>query len=460
MAPKNKVVAQNPLLLRCNRLMEAFAKSDDERDFFIDRQEGFLIYVDLDKPEDQLNEVEKEILKWEDRFILIPKMTFYETKKIMEGFVNEKVYDIDTKEKLLDIIQSKDARDNFLEFIFDHHNELEKWQSYYQERSRVRIIEWLRINHFQFVFEEDLDLPRAIMEKVKQQLFDPKPSKEVVVARKTLEAKSKTYYSTEALNPRPKRGRPPKQAVKQEIEPQFTVDIFTTVPAPMRPFLFTPDIAGITAATFSSKFESEEALLANRRNPTLESNLSLESINQKLASLRTLASKWVDVDQPASAPAKKLASVGLSFDEIDLDDVSDDEEIDDLELSEEDIFDIPVKKTTINGKTPVASKNSPVRPALTKTVAPKAKAPVKPIAKVPPKPLPKKAVPAPKAKAPVVTAKAKVAPKAKAPVKKAAPVRKPVAPPKKKPVVAAKKAPVKAPSKSKFRPMKKLKAKK
>jgi len=37
----------------------------------------------------------------------------------MEGFVNEKVYDIDTKEKLLDVIQSKEARENFLEFIYD-----------------------------------------------------------------------------------------------------------------------------------------------------------------------------------------------------------------------------------------------------------------------------------------------------------------------------------------------------
>ncbi len=50
----------------------------------------------------------------------------------MEGFVNEKVYDIDTKEKLLDIIQSKEARENFLEFIYDHLTELEKWQQYYR----------------------------------------------------------------------------------------------------------------------------------------------------------------------------------------------------------------------------------------------------------------------------------------------------------------------------------------
>ena len=48
------------------------------------------------------------------------------------------------KEKLLDIIQSKEARENFIEFIYDHPQELDKWQQYYHERSRIRIIEWLR----------------------------------------------------------------------------------------------------------------------------------------------------------------------------------------------------------------------------------------------------------------------------------------------------------------------------
>ncbi|MCE2983533.1 MAG: UPF0158 family protein, partial [Parachlamydia sp.] len=116
MTAKLKEEAQNPLIMRCLRLMEAFAKSDDERDFYIDRQEGFLIYVDLDKPQTELDALESEIKGHPDRYCLIPKLSFYETKKIMEGFVNEKVYDIDTKEKLLDIIQSKEARENFLEF--------------------------------------------------------------------------------------------------------------------------------------------------------------------------------------------------------------------------------------------------------------------------------------------------------------------------------------------------------
>ena len=120
--------AQNPLILRFHRLMDAFAKSDDERDFYLDKIEGFLVYADLDKGSKELEELEKELLEHSSRYTLVPKMTFYETKKFMEGFVNEKVYDIDTKEKLLDVIQSKEARENFLEFIYDHLTELEKWQ--------------------------------------------------------------------------------------------------------------------------------------------------------------------------------------------------------------------------------------------------------------------------------------------------------------------------------------------
>src|ERR1700722_16302336 len=113
-------VAQNPLLLRYHRLMDAFAKSDDERDFYLDKIEGFIVYVDLDKGTKELDDLVGELMANNARYCLIPKMTFYETKKFMEGFVNEKVYDIDTKEKLLDIIQSKEARENFLQFFYDH----------------------------------------------------------------------------------------------------------------------------------------------------------------------------------------------------------------------------------------------------------------------------------------------------------------------------------------------------
>ncbi len=322
--------AQNPLILRCHRLIEAFTKSDDERDFYLDRQEGFIIYIDLDKPQLEIESLEQELRKNGERYFLIPKLTFYETKKIMEGFVNEKVYDIDTKEKLLEVIQSKEARENFLEFIYDHHAELEKWQQFYQERSRIRIIEWLRNNQFHFVFEEDLEMPRSLLEKVKRHLFDLKVGKDILQARKALVAKAKTYYSNEALNPRPKRGRPPKQAIKQEIEPQVATDVYTTVPLTVRPFLFIPDLTASTV-TFSSKFESEEQLLASRRHMQgEEGDQGLQSINQKLAALRSLSSKWLDQEdkQPKKSILSKASPILNAEDEVDDDLLDYDDEID------------------------------------------------------------------------------------------------------------------------------------
>lgn len=291
--------AQNPLILRSHRLMEAFAKSDDERDFYLDKYEGFIIYVNLDKSEQELSALEKELVNNPDRYCLIPKLTFFETKKIMEGFVHEKVYDIDTKEKLVDIIQSKEARAHFLEFIYDHLTELEKWQQFYQERSRIRIIEWLRNHHFHFVFEEDLDLSTSVIEKLKENLFEKKASKELEVARKSLVSRAKTYYSNEALNPRPKRGRPPKQVQKLEMEPQITTDIYTTVPSVVRPFLFTPEISSALDVTFSSRFETGQELLAHRKHipEAAEFEESINNISQKLATLRQLSNKWMEKEK-------------------------------------------------------------------------------------------------------------------------------------------------------------------
>jgi hypothetical protein len=300
-------VAQNPLLLRYHRLMDAFAKSDDERDFHLDKVEGFIVYVDLDKGQKEIEDLEQELKTNSDRYRLLPKMTFYETKKFMEGFVNEKVYDIDTKEKLLDIIQSKEARENFLEFIYDHLNELEKWQQYYVERSRIRIIEWLRSQNIQFVFEEDLDLNKNMMEKIKRHLFDVKVPKEVVQARETLITKAKTYYSNEALNPRPKRGRPPKQVAKVEVEPQVVIDMYTTVPAVCRQFLYLPEITSASSVTFSAKFDTEAQLLANLRGSTrVKVDTKLQALSERLESLRTLSSRLSGIEDIATGAEGRL----------------------------------------------------------------------------------------------------------------------------------------------------------
>ncbi len=300
--------ARNPLILRYHRLLEAFSKSDDERDFYLDRVEGFLLYIDLDKEEEQLVSAENELKNSPDRFCMLPKLSYYETKKFMEGFVNEKVYDIDTKEKLLDIIGGKEAREGFLEFIYDHLTELDKWQQYYHERSRVRIIETLRDWNVIFVFEEDLEFTKQIVEKLKEHTFDARVSKDVAQARDVLEAKAKTYYSSEALNPRPKRGRPPKQQAKIEIEPQLTDDIYTTVPQLLRYFVFSPEYTS-NASTFSSKFDSEEQLLASLKGTVkVKVDSKLEVLSQRLESLRHMSAKLKDFGAVESEVDKKMIS--------------------------------------------------------------------------------------------------------------------------------------------------------
>ena len=310
--------ARNPLILRYHRLLEAFSKSDDERDFYLDRIEGFLLYLDLDKGDEELTLGEEELKTTPDRFCLLPKLTYYERKKFMEGFVNEKVYDIDTKEKLLDIIGSREARENFLEFIYDHLTEMDKWQQYYTERSRIRIIEWLRRWNIYFVFEEDLEIAKPTMEKLKEHTFSAKVSRDVSQARDVLETKSKTYYSNEALNPRPKRGRPPKQQAKVEMEPQLTDDIYTTIPPKLRCFLFAPDYSS-NAATFSSKFDSEEQLLASLKGSTkARADSKLEVLSQRLESLRHMSTKLKTVT-PEAIPqdAKFKSSVTAGSDDED-----------------------------------------------------------------------------------------------------------------------------------------------
>lgn len=372
MAPKTAKQAQNPLILRCHRLMEAFAKSDDERDFLLDRLEGYLLFIDLDKPQSDLDMLWQEAKRDPERLVMIPKLTFYETKKIMEGFVNEKVYDIDTKEKLLEIISSREARENFLEFIYDHHSEMEKWQQYYIERSRIRIIEWLRANHFEFVFEEDLEVPKELVEKIKLNLFEPKVSKEIDQGRKALFAKAKTYYSNEALNPRPKRGRPPKQVQKTEVEREISTDIYTTVPSNLRPFLFTPDFSTAHTATFSTRFESEGELLNRKKKGGEDYQLTVDNLNLKLLELRSISSKWVKDEVPAS---KDDSFFG------DDDDEEDDEDVKPKKKA------APAKK---GGKImPKPANKAPSKPSVkepakkpAEKVAPKAKAPAKPAAKV------------------------------------------------------------------------------
>lgn len=150
-------------------------------------------------------------------------------------------------------------------------------------------------------------MPKDVIEKVKNELFDLKASKEVLAARKTLSAKAKTYYSNEALNPRPKRGRPPKQIAKSEVEPQMTTDRYLTVTPFCRPFLFMPDYAHGSFIIFSQKFENQEQLIARKKLPsTGDFGVNMESLNQKLSAIRNLSNRWAKEEQALKNPSHSL----------------------------------------------------------------------------------------------------------------------------------------------------------
>lgn len=168
-------------------------------------------------------------------------------------------------------------------------------------------------------------MPRILVEKLKTHLFDPKVPKDIAAARQALIAKAKTYYSNEALNPRPKRGRPPKQVAKVEVETQLSSDLYTHVPNTCRRFLYLPNITSASSITFSEKFDTEEEFLAHLQGSgRSQSDSQLEALSKKFASLRQLSSKLVGLD--STLTSEKLPS----FDEEDEDE---EEEWEDEEAS-------------------------------------------------------------------------------------------------------------------------------
>ncbi|MEX2305432.1 MAG: hypothetical protein WD595_04505, partial [Waddliaceae bacterium] len=230
-----------------------------------------------------------------------------------------------------------------------------------------------RNNYFLFVFEVDLYIPLHNMELVKVNLFSPKVGKEVQAARKTMVAKAQSYYSNEALNPKPKRGRPPKQVAKSEMEPQMTSDIYTQVPAPVRSFLYIPEIKSVTEVTFSSKYETRQDLVAHMRESANEEGRDLKHITEKLAALRQLTEKWHENEAETSPDIEEAPSKP-----------------------------VPKKRITPERKSPDKIERSPEKkaPATPKKKAPPKKAPVATKKKAPAKaaaaPAPKKKTPAKK----------------------------------------------------------------
>jgi len=65
----------------------------------------------------------------------------------------------------------------------------------------------------------------------------------------------------------------------------------------VRPFLYIPDIASASAITFSSKFDSEDQLLASLRGTTrIKVDEKLEALSERLESLKKLSDRFAGGD--------------------------------------------------------------------------------------------------------------------------------------------------------------------
>ena len=160
-----------------------------------------------------------------------------------------------------------------------------------------------------------------------------------------------------------------------EIEPQVTVDIYTTVTPPVRPFLFSPDLNVSSAfSIFSSKFDTGEDLLTNRR--LLADDSSEASLHLKLSALRTLSSKWVDEKSPQKIGKDTPYEMDLRFD----DDEDEDEDLEDKAFEDEPAPLTKSSREKVKGiaKTSPKSKAAPSPKGKTST---KSKPPLKPLSK-------------------------------------------------------------------------------
>ncbi len=121
--------------------------------------------------------------------------------------------------------------------------------------------------------------------------------------------------------------------------------------------------------TFSSKFDSEEQLLASRKAPTTSDfDHSLETLSQKLATLRGISTRFVEpeaAENTKSTKKSKIEFVDEDEDEDDLDfedeieeddDIDADDDMDEEEFEEED--EAPSRR--INGLKPTKKASSTV----------------------------------------------------------------------------------------------------
>lgn len=240
-------IPKNVLIIKATRCVDALIKSDEDNDFYLDVKTGAFLYVDLHADEDSMKHLESFIEKEDNKTLfLLPKMTEYGKKKIIEEFVHDKVSDLEVSEKLINEIATLGYETRLMEVFREYPTEHDKWNLFFSEKMRSLAVVWLNeiiekvfsVIDLRYVFEEDVSKFLDYEEIV---LFKENPevnTKDIKNIKSRLLEFSKIYKQPEIINPKPKRGRPPKGKKIGVVENVIIPDMYITYDSVIRSFVY------------------------------------------------------------------------------------------------------------------------------------------------------------------------------------------------------------------------------
>ncbi len=142
-------------------LVQSFSfNEDDLAKEYLDTYTGDIINVpfELEKvvqgeqDEEELEEWQRELLKdayavkndEEERYILIPNTDETYNNNIMVSFTKEIVCSENLRDMLLNALSSNQPERNFKNILFEHEEELVKWEAYEEKKAEEYAANWLR----------------------------------------------------------------------------------------------------------------------------------------------------------------------------------------------------------------------------------------------------------------------------------------------------------------------------
>ena len=142
-------------------LVQSFSfNEDDLAKEYLDTYTGDIInipselerVVQGEQSEGELEDWQRELLEDayavknddKERYILIPNTDDAYTYDTMVSFVKEKIYSENLRDMLLNALNGNQPMRNFKNILFEHEEELVKWEVYEEEKAEEYAINWLR----------------------------------------------------------------------------------------------------------------------------------------------------------------------------------------------------------------------------------------------------------------------------------------------------------------------------